>query len=129
MIMIPVSVGELIDKIVILEIKTERISDPQKRGNCLKEYQLLIKIAEENKVFFPQEKEALKKVNEEIWEIEDQLRKAEANKAFGEDFLKLTRSQYRANDKRAKIKRDINEKTDSDLFEEKDYVSYDSGES
>lgn len=124
MINIPVSIGELVDKITILEIKIECIKDKAKLKNCRYEYELLTRIQRENDFFFPHDQEQLKKVNLHLWNIEDLMRRAEANQTFGENFVKLTRDQYRANDLRAKIKRQINEKAGSEIVEEKDYVAY-----
>jgi len=124
MILIPVSVGELIDKVTILEIKLERIRDETKRKNCRYEYDLLVKIMLDHHFAFPEQRAALKKVNERIWEIEDTMRKAEATNTFGNPFIDLTRDEYVSNDHRAKIKREINQLARSEIIEEKDYVPY-----
>lgn len=124
MIQIPVSIGELLDKITILEIKIENISDPTKRGNCEKEYHILLKIAGENHFFFPEERKNLKKVNQCLWEIEDKLRRKEQRKEFDEEFSQMAREVYKLNDERAKIKRDINLLSRSEIIEEKEYVKY-----
>ncbi|OGQ23316.1 MAG: hypothetical protein A3I05_05100 [Deltaproteobacteria bacterium RIFCSPLOWO2_02_FULL_44_10] len=125
MIHIPVSVGELLDKMTILEIKTERIADAKKRKNCQKEYDLLEHIAKTHGILFMAERAELKRVNEWLWEIEDSMRKKEAKKEFDQDFIELTRDEYRANDTRAKIKKEINLASGSELIEEKEYVAYD----
>lgn len=124
MINVPVSIGELIDKITILEIKIERMSDETKKKNCRYEHQLLTRIMSDHKISFPDQHAALKKVNEKIWEIEDRMRKAEATQTFGQPFIELTRDEYKFNDLRAKIKKEINLKAGSEIVEEKEYVPY-----
>lgn len=124
MINVPVSVGELIDKITILEIKLREIKDEGKRKNCHYEHELLVKIMNDHKISFPTQMAAIKAVNEKLWKIEDDLRLAEVSKKFDEHFIAATREEYRANDLRAKIKRDINELAHSEIVEEKDYVTY-----
>ncbi len=120
MINVPVSVGELFDKISILKIKRDRIKDSGKLANIEKELSLLSEIAASVNV---DEKDtgALFSVNEKLWEIEDAIRECEATGDFGPRFIELARSVYQNNDERAKIKRIINEKAGSDLFEEKSY--------
>ena len=124
MIYVPLSEGELIDKITILEIKIENIHDKVKRETCKKEYDLLEKIAKENNVTFTKERELLKKVNKDLWNIEDKLRIKEKEKNFDQEFIEITRNEYRANDLRAEIKRKINLAAGSLIREEKDYVNY-----
>lgn len=125
MIQVPISVGELVDKITILEIKIARMQDPAKRENCRREYALLQEVALAHQVRFPAEQAALKAVNERLWEIEDFMRKAEAVRHFGDEFIELTRDEYRSNDERARIKKAINLAAGSTLLEEKEYVEYD----
>jgi len=124
MIYIPVSVGELIDKSVILEIKIERVQDERKRWNCIKEYNLLENIIQANGFNFPEERMKLKEVNENIWAIEDVLRRKELKQTFDEEFVLAVRSQYKANDERSRIKRLINTRSGSHLIEEKEYANY-----
>ncbi|EKE21036.1 MAG: hypothetical protein ACD_7C00378G0002 [uncultured bacterium] len=124
MIHVPVSIGELIDKITILEIKVEKIKDKEKRTNCKKEYDLLEEIAKKSNLSFFKERANLKKVNEKLWDIEDKMRKAEASHKFGQEFIEITRHEYKCNDLRARIKKEINLKSGSEILEEKDYVSY-----
>ncbi len=124
MIKVPVSVGELIDKITILEIKLERMKDKNKKDNVRHEYEILMSLVKEHKISYPNEQIALKKINERLWDIEDFMRRAEAEKKFGKEFIELTRDEYRSNDERARIKRKINDQVGSELVEEKEYVSY-----
>ena len=126
-ILIPVSVGELIDKITILEIKSQRIEDPIKLANVQKELDLLNKTWAENRPVTPDietQKEILKKINENLWEIEDEIRLLEAEKDFGDRFVELARAVYVTNDRRAEIKKTIDEALGSELTEEKSYANY-----
>lgn len=123
----PVSYGELIDKITILEIKSERISDEAKLVNVRRELELLEKTWAES----PQavhdisgERGELKKINEALWEIEDEIRLKEADADFGERFIELARSVYFTNDERAAVKRKINDRLGSEIVEEKSYADY-----
>lgn len=124
---VPVSWGELVDKITILEIKSQRLEQDAARANVLNELRLL---GERAKPLFETHAEAetlkakLTAVNEALWEIEDSIRQAEARKAFDEDFVQLARSVYINNDERARIKRDINLLSASALVEEKSYKPY-----
>ena len=122
---IDISTGELVDKVTILAIKLEKISDPSKVKNIRKEYELLLKpmtdcgIGTDSEAFL-----ALKNVNLKLWEIEDRIRIKEAAKAFDSEFIDLARSVYFTNDERAEIKKRINLATGSELVEEKEYVDY-----
>tara|TARA_B100000315_G_C14446173_1_gene526901 strand:+ start:348 stop:743 length:396 start_codon:yes stop_codon:yes gene_type:complete len=124
---IPTSIGELIDKITILEIKTENITDKAKLKNVQNELQALQTI-QKNQI--PQSTElttltdALKKVNLALWDIEDKIRECEQNNAFDTTFIELARSVYITNDKRAQLKKDINLHTGSTYVEEKSYENY-----
>jgi hypothetical protein len=125
---IPVSVGEFLDKITILEIKAERIHNAEKLQNVHKELDLLRSIwaaspLSETDVSAPLEQ--LKKVNESLWEIEDRIRRHESARTFDAEFIRLARSVYAHNDQRAAIKRDLNRRLGSDLVEEKSYPEYD----
>jgi hypothetical protein len=122
---IPVSAGELLDKISILSIKETRISQEAKLANVRKELRLLQGVAEG----LPLEESqlarwltALREVNESLWEIEDEIRACEARREFEENFISLARAVYRKNDERSRIKREINEATGSEIVEEKSYV-------
>ncbi len=121
---IEVSNGEIMDKLTILEIKLEKITDPAKRKNIEKEYELLRAAAAG---ILPREDplyRQLKEVNLRLWEIEDRIRELERRRDFGEEFIETARSVYRENDLRAALKRQINEKTGSGLTEEKSYKPY-----
>ena len=125
-IRIPVSIGELFDKISILENKLEHIQEPSKHINIHKEWTMLVKIAKRidpdyNKTKYFKE---LSSVNEELWHIEDGKRECERKKKFDSSFIELARNVYKKNDLRAKIKRKINEKYGSLIVEEKSYDKY-----
>ena len=126
-ILVEVSVGELFDKISILEIKKERIKDSDKLKFINSEYEVLkseldknIKIDGKLQKFFV----ALKNVNSKLWIIEDEKRKCEKDSNFGEDFIRLSRDIHFLNDTRAKIKLDINNHTGSKIKEIKEYTNY-----
>ncbi|NKB38677.1 MAG: hypothetical protein GKR93_16210 [Gammaproteobacteria bacterium] len=126
-IKVDISVGELLDKITILEIKAERITDPGKLNNVNKELSVLIQqweTSEYSSCDLTSEIAELKKINEQLWEIEDAIRDEEKNKTFDERFIDLARSVYVVNDNRAKMKHIINEKAGSELTEEKSYSEY-----
>ena len=125
-IQVPISLGELVDKITILELKLEYIQDKDKLSNVQKEYELLTKVLAESIETSQIEKlkVELKEVNRKLWFIEDDIRDCERSKDFGEMFIKLARSVYFTNDKRSEIKKDINLKFGSDILEEKSYESY-----
>jgi hypothetical protein len=124
---IPVAVGELIDKISILEIKSERIKDPAKLRNVISELAVLTDArdnAVERSTNLTLRASELKAVNEALWDIEDEIRVHERNKDFGERFIELARFVYHQNDIRAALKRQINELVGSALVEEKSYEPY-----
>ncbi|MCG8379803.1 MAG: DUF6165 family protein [Proteobacteria bacterium] len=126
-IKIDISVGELLDKISILKIKTERISDPIKLENINKELAVLTGQWQESAYVnteLANEIDELKAINERLWEIEDAIREKERLQLFDKEFIELARSVYFSNDKRAKIKHVINSKTGSELIEEKSYEDY-----
>ena len=123
-ILAPISIGELIDKITILEIKQIYMTGI-KLKNINKEVKLLKDILQDKNLEINIELiKNLKKINKKLWEIEDNIRIKESNQEFDEEFIKLARSVYIENDKRASIKKDINQKYNSDLVEEKSYKNY-----
>ncbi|HEY2416305.1 MAG TPA: DUF6165 family protein [Steroidobacteraceae bacterium] len=127
-ILVPVSPGELLDKITILRIKCARIADPAKLVNVRLELSRLELSRQESvpgDAGIAAEEAALERVNSELWDIEDRIREHEAQRRFDADFIALARSVYRRNDERAAIKRRINIKLDSTLVEEKSYRQYD----
>lgn len=128
MLMIPASLGELIDKITILEIKLSEIKDPHKIKNVQSEYDLLTQLPEYLKVkndsAILECKTRLYNVNLRLWRIEDSLRDRENEQKFDADFIYLARSVYITNDERSKIKKDINIKYNSAIVEEKSYKEY-----
>ena len=121
---IEVSNGEIIDKLTILQIKLERIKDPAKLKNLQKEYDELYHMASSILKTSDLLWRALYDVNCELWDIEDHIRDLERRKEFGDDFISTARSVYFKNDKRAEIKKEINIRTESGLFEEKSYEKY-----
>ncbi|MDO8288081.1 MAG: DUF6165 family protein [Parvibaculum sp.] len=126
-ILIDVGPGELIDKITILAIKSERMSDEGKLRNVRHELSVL---EAARTAHIPASAEltrleaALKSVNEALWVIEDDIRQCEADKDFGQKFVDLARSVYKQNDKRAALKKDINLLTGSSIIEEKSYTEF-----
>ena len=126
-IKIELSIGELLDKISILQIKAERIDDPSKVKNINKELDVLMSLWSDSPYSgtnLSSEINELKNINEALWDIEDKIRDKERNQVFDKDFIELARSVYFTNDKRAEIKRIINGKTGSELIEEKSYSDY-----
>ena len=126
-ILTEVSAGELLDKISILEIKLEMVRDKNNLQEVNKEYKALkesqslgIEYIEEIQILFKE----IKKVNLILWKIEDEIRNCEKNKDFGQSFIKLARSVYLNNDKRAKIKAEINKILGSNIKEIKQYNNY-----
>jgi hypothetical protein len=125
-IRIPVSIGELFDKISILENKLKYIQEPSKHINIHKEWTMLVKIAKKIDSNYHKTKyfKELSNVNEDLWHIEDGKRECERKKNFHSSFIELARSVYKKNDLRAKIKRKINEKYGSSIVEEKSHKKY-----
>ena len=120
---IEISIGEAFDRLTILKIKSQKIGNSEKLSNVMKEYfylQNLLKdeldVDEQNEDF-----KRLLEVNENLWNVEDLLREHEENQDFGFEFIELARSVYELNDKRAKIKKEINVNWGSDFVEEKSY--------
>lgn len=127
LIHVPVSHGELIDKITILEIKSERIGDAAKLANVRRELELLESTWNGDPAAttdIRDERQRLKAVNEALWDIEDAIRLKEKAQAFDAQFIELARSVYFRNDERAAVKREINLKLGSQLVEEKSYQDY-----
>ena len=124
---IPVSWGELFDKLTILRIKSARISDDSKRANISAELAALERVTTAHRL---PEKELqrltteLHQVNEALWDIEDDIRRCERQQDFSDRFIELARAVYRTNDKRAAVKRAINDLLGSELVEEKSYEAY-----
>ena len=126
-ILVEVSVGELLDKISILEIKSEKIKDPEKLNYIKEEYKILkdqlntnIKNYNEIESLY----NSLKEINSKLWVIEDDKRLCENNSEFGEKFIKLSRDVHFLNDDRARLKLEINNKTGSKIKEIKEYTKY-----
>lgn len=126
-LMTPVSPGELLDKLTILDIKAERIDDAGKLANVAHERQLLEDVWQgsglENAEIVRLRSE-LKRVNEQLWEIEDAIRDEERARRFGERFIELARAVYVTNDERAALKKAINLELGSRIVEEKSYSDY-----
>ena len=126
-IIVEVSIGELLDKISILEIKKEKIKDSDKLIFINDEYLILTKQLDENITLNDELKklyEELKAINAKLWDIEDNKRMCEKNSDFGENFIKLSRDVHFLNDDRAKIKLEINNLSGSTIKEIKEYTSY-----
>ncbi|WP_395376246.1 DUF6165 family protein [Marinicella sp. W31] len=123
----PISVGELLDKITILEIKSEKIKDAEKLKNVGHELNLLNTVWQESGLENAEVKKLkgdLKTINLRLWGIEDDIRMQEKQQSFSDEFIRLARSVYFENDTRAAIKKEINLLTGSDLVEEKSYEDY-----
>ncbi|MDD5649097.1 MAG: DUF6165 family protein [Candidatus Nanoarchaeia archaeon] len=139
-ILVPISIGELYDKITILEIKIDHIKDPEKLQNIQKELNILIEIFHNLENIYVMKFDELKKINQDLWDVEDQLRIMERNKEYvipinvkisfsglfakSIDFIELARRVYYLNDKRAEIKKEINILYNSNIIEEKSYERY-----
>jgi hypothetical protein len=123
---IEVSHGEIVDKLTILQIKKENITDPSKLDNIVKEYDYLLSIVENDLEISTESPEYLEllSINKELWVIEDDIRDKERDKVFDTEFIELARSVYTTNDKRAEIKKEINLKYGSLFVEEKSYSNY-----
>lgn len=123
---IEVSIGEIVDKLSILKIKTENITDKVKLDNVIKEYEYLLGVVEgdlnisTNSDLYNE----LLSINKELWYIEDNIRDKEREKSFDDEFVSLARSVYFTNDKRADVKKRINIEYGSDFVEEKSYNKY-----
>ena len=126
-IKIDVSVGEIMDKLTILEIKSEKIQDEAKLANVCEERDSLLPAIDQPAYQTDEVRQLvakLKDINLKLWEIEDEIRLKEADKSFDEGFIELARSVYFTNDQRAEVKKQINLVTGSALVEEKSYEDY-----
>ena len=126
-VLVPVSWGEIIDKITILEIKAEQLTDPAKLANVNKELGELVAVRERefpNHVQLAVVAAELKAINQKLWVIEDDIRDCERAKDFGTKFVELARAVYFTNDERAALKRKVNDLLGSALIEEKSYAPY-----
>ena len=126
-IKIDVPVGEFLDKLAILEIKIERLTDPQKRANVERELEMMRTVWQQSSysnLSLDADRSALTAINARLWDIEDRIRGKENNKTFDADFIELARAVYFCNDERAAIKRRLNAASGSELIEEKSYANY-----
>ena len=127
-ILVPTSVGELLDKITILEIKSERIKNSGQIENIARELGALraVRLGDDiDRTMLAQLGAELKRVNATLWDVEDAIRECDARGDFGEKFIELARAVYRLNDERARLKKAINLASGSRLVEEKSYKSFD----
>ena len=121
---VPISIGEIIDKITILEIKKDKLKN-LKLKNILKELSFLREVLEKNSIFIPDEIFLqLKSINLTLWGIEDKIRIKEKNKEFDNEFIELARSVYLNNDRRSETKKELNIMFNSEIIEEKSYEKY-----
>jgi hypothetical protein len=125
-ILVPISVGELMDKITILEIKSERIESPSQLENIARELEALraVSLGDIDRAMLESLRAELKRVNAELWEVEDSIRECDALGDFGDAFIAYARAVYRLNDERSRLKKAINLATGSRLIEEKSYKSF-----
>ena len=122
--LVPISWGELVDKVTILEIKLAKIIAPQAQANVKTELNHLTRILTQNTGvmdLLATKKNELSKINQKLWQVEDDIRGKEAQLSFDQEFIELARRVYRLNDERAKVKRKINDILGSELVEEKSY--------
>jgi hypothetical protein len=125
-ILVPISVGELMDKITILEIKSERIKNPSQLENIVHELEALraVRLRDIERAMLDKLSAELKGVNAKLWDVEDAIRDCEARSDFGESFIALARTVYRLNDERSRLKKAINLASGSRIVEEKSYTSF-----
>jgi hypothetical protein len=126
-ILVPISPGELLDKITILRIKSERMTDPAKLANVRHELLLLEQTWRDagfSSAELGSDESALQAVNTKLWDIEDDIRDKESRQVFDREFIELARAVYISNDERAAIKKRINQKLGSKIVEEKSYKEY-----
>jgi hypothetical protein len=123
---VPISVGELMDKITILEIKSERIKNPSQLENILRELEALraVRLRDIERAILDKLSAELKRVNAKLWDVEDAIRDCEAHSDFGEPFIELARMVYQLNDERSRLKKAINLASGSRIIEEKSYRSF-----
>jgi hypothetical protein len=122
---IEISLGELVDKVSILSIKSKKVMDKDKLKNITKEYNITLKSMQQAGIYLTsKEFKALEAINLKLWDIEDKIRSKEAKKEFDDEFIQLARSVYFTNDERAQIKKEINVKYGSGIIEEKEYKPY-----
>lgn len=128
LLLVPISYGELIDKISILQIKDQRIADAGKRANVRAELDALLATWKTHPASQAQSVDdlwkALREINTRLWDIEDEIRGKEAQGSFDAEFVELARAVYFVNDERARIKRELNVRLGSELVEEKSYADY-----
>ena len=127
-ILVQISPGELIDKLTILEIKSQRITDASKLANISRELEMLrscVSRSLEPCAELTELTARLRSVNERLWDVEDKIRDCDRERHFGPRFIELARSVYRTNDERSELKRRINDLAGSELVEEKSYARYD----
>jgi Family of unknown function (DUF6165) len=125
-ILVPISVGELMDKITILEIKSERIKNPAQLKNIVHELEALraVRLGHIDRAMLDKLSAELKTVNAKLWDVEDAIRDCDARGDFGAPFIELARAVYRLNDERSRLKKAINLASGSRLVEEKSYKSF-----
>ncbi len=125
-ILVPISVGELMDKITILEIKSERIKNPAQLKNIMHELEALraVRLGHIDRAMSDKLSAELKTVNAKLWDVEDAIRDCDARGDFGGSFIEVARAVYRLNDERSRLKKAINVASGSRLFEEKSYRSF-----
>ncbi len=124
-IQVPISVGELVDKITILEIKSRRFDDETKRNHVFHELKLLKGVCTQYAIDLDAEVvRELERINEKLWVIEDDIREKERLKQFDHDFIELARAVYRINDQRFQVKQQVNKIFGSNIVEEKSYRPY-----
>jgi Family of unknown function (DUF6165) len=125
-ILVPISVGELMDKITILEIKSERIKNPAQLKNIVHELEALraVRLGHIDRAMLDKLSAELKTVNAKLWDIEDAIRDCDARDDFSAPFIELARAVYRLNDERSRLKKAINLASGSRLVEEKSYKSF-----
>ena len=125
-ILVPISVGELMDKLTILEIKSERIKNPSQLKNIVHELEALraVPLGDIDRTTLDKLSAELKRVNAKLWDVEDAIRDCDARGDFGGSFVELARAVYRLNDERSRLKKAINLASGSRLIEEKSYSFY-----
>ena len=125
-VLVTISVGELIDKFVILDINSERIKNANQLANIANELGALraVRLGEVDRVRLDALSAELKRVNAKLWDVEDSIRECDSRGDFGDDFIELARAVYRFNDERARLKKAINVESGSRLVEEKSYKSF-----